>query len=419
MNLAKYDAKQLDGWELMLLRSAHDISISPSHYDVIEQRYGTLRQILASGSEALLADAHVFPQGSIRLKTAIKPVPGASGSMATIDADAVVWLPNANQASSGDILTAIKQRFTDGVRVDSPIEDLRRGIRIVYGDEDPGFHIDVTPSRNTYSNDAMYGIGNLQVPDRNTGWKGSSPIAYSDWLEGVADLHIEMSGLEQLQKREIVFAEATQEELPTYDDYVDGNVLRATIKLLKRHRDKWAIGTKNEETRPISAVITTLAGLAYEKIVEESKTVKRRPIEAMFEIIDRMPQYITRENDGYHINNPRDKDENFGEKWNRPNGEGIGYKKAFDHWHERAAQDIRLGLTDFGSTASFSEQMSSRFGVSKSMIVEFISDLPGDWPQPGRELALSKNTESLRVLSGISVASIDPQISIKPVERLG
>lgn len=47
----------------------------------------------------------------MRLKTTIKPIPGAPADLDTIDADAIIWLPHAQGAGAKEVLEAIEQRF--------------------------------------------------------------------------------------------------------------------------------------------------------------------------------------------------------------------------------------------------------------------------------------------------------------------
>ena len=169
-------------WEYFLLRAAREISLSEAQYEKINDRYSQLEKILSASDNPLLAEAHIFVQGSMRLKTTIKPIPGAPADLDTIDADAIIWLPHAQGAGAKEVLEAIEQRFREGSRVQEEVKQLRRGIRIVYADENPGFHIDVTPARAINGNGEANGEGKLEVPDRVTGWKASSPIPYSNWL---------------------------------------------------------------------------------------------------------------------------------------------------------------------------------------------------------------------------------------------
>jgi hypothetical protein len=117
------------------------------------------------------------------------------------------------------------------------------------------------------------------VPDRVTGWKNSTPRDYSNWLEELSLLEIKIIR-KMAVGNSVMMESATQEPLPLYEDYVEHNPLRATIKL-SRHRDKWASNQDDPLCRPISAVITTLAAKAYQKVAYESQNQPLRPIELL------------------------------------------------------------------------------------------------------------------------------------------
>ncbi len=85
-------------WEHFLLRAAQEKSLTEPQYRKISERYDQLEKILSASTDPLLAEAHIFVQGSIGLRTTIKPVPGAPAELATIDADASVWRPHAQGA---------------------------------------------------------------------------------------------------------------------------------------------------------------------------------------------------------------------------------------------------------------------------------------------------------------------------------
>jgi len=414
------DETQLQGWEATLFQAAHAISLPESLYTTISDRYSTLEGILQAAGDPLLRRVHVFPQGSIRLRTAIKPAPGAEGELATVDADAVVWLEHIDGVQSDAVLSAIEKRFADGCRVEAPIKQLRRGIRIVYADENPGFHIDVTPGRNVASNQQKEGHGALHVPDRHEGWKASSPIAYCDWLHDVASLSLPVVAMDALNFREAVVAKATQEDMPAYGEYIDANVLRAGIKLLKRHRDMWAIRNRAlRDYRPISAVLTTLAGRAYEKMARGSSVMRAlRPLDAMLELIELMPDFIEGAAGRWAVFNPVDRGENFAEKWNRL-GEGERYREAFFQWHTDAKASFRLGLREVGSVESFKEGMAKSFGTSKTLVEQVLKDFPANWSIPGLAPGTTRASLALGALSGSAVASNVSQSHIRPPERLG
>lgn len=405
-------------WEHFLLRAAREISLSEPQYDKINDRYSQLQKILEASNNPLLAEAHIFVQGSMGLKTTIKPVSGAPEDMNTIDADAIVWLPHAQSATAQEILEAIEARFTVGSRVQEKIKPLRRGIRIVYADENPGFHIDVTPARAVDGNTEGNGEGKLEVPDRETGWKASSPIPYSTWLQAASDQEISLESYMAVAKSHRTYDAATQDPLPEYRDYLDQDPLRATIKLLKRHRDEWAIRTKREDHRPISAVITTLATHAYLDVVKESKSKPLQPLDAILAIVSRMPQHIKRNGNDYLVCNPEDKGENFAEKWNRPL-EGQRYRQAFVDWHASASKSVSLGLESFESADSFAKAVKEDFGMGPTFITAVNNEIPVNWTMPGRPAGTTRNAASMGALFGGASSSQSSQASVKPVERLG
>ncbi|WP_288499723.1 nucleotidyltransferase [uncultured Acinetobacter sp.] len=410
---------QIDSWEVILMSIVEKISLTTAEYEKITSRYNTLQGILNAAREPILQDAHIFVQGSIGLKTTIKPLSNAEGDMANVDADAIVLLPNAQNANSAEVLNALKTRFEEGTRTEHPVEELRRGVRVVYADEDPGFHIDVTPARKVLGNDKEDGYGNLEVPDRVTGWKNSTPRDYSNWLEGLSQLEIKI--IRKMAAGDSVMMEsATQEPLPLYEDYVEHNPLRATIKLLKRHRDKWASNQDDPLCRPISAVITTLAAKAYQKVAYESQNQPLRPIEAIIKIIAYMPQFIIETEDGFAVLNPMDQGENFAEKWNRPNGEGESYQKAFFAWHLQALESMKIGLYDLENQKNFEDRLIESFGIPRIFIQDQIKNIPNkSWVLPGRSSNVSLNTISLGALAGTSSIAASVHTSTEPVGRLG
>ena len=410
------DAEQLESWETVLFRAAHDMSLTEAQYELIQARYSLLQDILNVEDEPLLKGAHIFVQGSIRLHTTIKPAPDAEDEMATIDADAIVWLPHTGDATALEVLAALERRVSKGTRVHEPVQPLRRGVRIVYGDEDPGFHIDITPARNAPGNGGFNGEGHLQVPDRVTGWKASSPRPYSTWLANVSAEQVVIAYAASLKARDMVFAEATQDPLPEYADYIDANPLRAAIKLLKRNRDTWAIRENKTNVKPISAIITTLASRAYEDVVLQSRRHPMRPIEVLIALVDRMPLLIEGSAGNYQVCNPEDPGENFAEKWNRPNGEGDSYRRAFFSWHAQATQDMRLGFQDLQRTEGLEMAMLERFGLPRFRTQAAIAGLASNVTLPGRAAGMTHNKIRMAILAGSAATST---ASAEAVGRLG
>lgn len=414
----EFEDSRKKSWEAVLFQAAFDISIPPSLYETINERYSNLESILNGADDPVLKSAHIFPQGSIRLKTAIKPLSGAEGDLGTVDADAVVWLENASTSDAQKVLDAIQNRFEEGKRVEAPIKQLRRGIRIVYADENPGFHIDVTPARNAAGNTQTVGKGALQVPERNKGWKASGPIEYSDWLAKVSEKSLPVTVMDSFREVAEALTKATKEDMPGYEDYVDPNVLRALIKLIKRTRDVWALSNPSKKDyRPISAILTTLAGLAYEKLADgRMPLIVRSPYEVMKAVIKVMPEFIEGSVGKWAVRNPINRDENFAEKWNWESGNK--YREAFDEWHAAATAAFSLGVEAFGSNDAFKEAFNKSFKIGPTTVDRAVNNSPKNWNLPGRSLGATASTSLLAALSGSAAASSKPQV-VTSTDRLG
>lgn len=411
-------------WLSMLLQAAQEISLTPSQYEKIDSRYQTLKDILDGASSPILSNAHIFVQGSIGLRTTIKPATNArSAEMMTVDADAIILLPNAVHVSAIDVLNVIQCRFQEASRTKSPVKPLRRGIRIVYADENPGFHIDITPAISAPGNNFEDGYGELLVPDRDIkDWKYSAPRDYSKWLETAAQKAIQfIPGCESFAKeiRGAIY-ETTQDPIPEYGDYLSGSVLQAVIKLLKRHRDEWA--SQNEEFapyRPISAILTTLATHAYSQIASNSIATPFEPLNMILSIIDKMPEFIHQNirTQECFVNNPCASMENFAEKWNRPGSAGKKYFEAFNAWHDTVRQDFRLGLGEYEESI-YKSKFTKSWGLREEFISSAESSLPGTWALPGRTRYETLNERHLAIATGfVNTGTADQNIT--PPGRLG
>lgn len=93
------------------------------------------------------------------------------------------------------------------------------------------------------------------------------------------------------------------ERVPTYPKKT---VLQKSIQILKRHRDVYFL-SRNDEYKPISMIITTLAAQCYNG--------ENNIYEFICKALLKMPTLIVRENDQYVVKNPVMSNENFADKW--------------------------------------------------------------------------------------------------------
>lgn len=357
-------SRQYEAWEDCVLKIVSEFSLTPTQYEQIEGRYSTITKIFESPRNPDLDGAHFFNQGSFLTRTVIKPPSGGE-----VDVDAVVWMPNKSRLSAQQVFDAVFNELDTRVRTEQGVEPKNRCSRVHYADENPTFHLDVTPAVNAFGNNSEKGEGRLAVPDREAiqagdgdGWKASAPKLYADWVNDSSEFEIRL-----VRKALAICADSargTSEPLTDKAELDRFDPLRATIKLIKYHREKFFADRSDQKFRPISVMLTTLACKAFRAVATRSNSASLTAMQAIIAIIDELPQHFDESKPGarWRLCNPVYQTENFAERWNDQDG-GEDRVKAFKVWHEQIKMDIRLGLKAFDSKNEFTETVAAAFGA--------------------------------------------------------
>jgi len=312
----------------VLDRIGSKLDITKGQYETAKKRYEAVGRWLADGeycltggSQVCLKDGEIYPQGSIRLATTVKPI-----GQGEFDVDLVFFSPNV---STDDIdPSELNRLIGNRLRANADYERmmdaspdkgrLKRGWRITYADE---FHLDITPSINNYTeeNNSEY------VPDRKLqDWKPSNPKDYAIWFDKCSEKELSLN---------YVGIDMDTIAMESYDivDFPENNevkpLLKRYVQILKRHRDEMF---KEKDHKPISIIITTLATHAYNQCV--SRNTYDNELDLFIDIIKIMPDFIKGYEGHYQILNPTTEFENFAERWN----EVPTKKRTFDAWHSNA-----------------------------------------------------------------------------------
>lgn len=286
---------------------ADELDVSPAKYEEAEKRYKAVCEWLADGVELAEYDPQMYPQGSFALGTANRPI-----GEDQFDVDAVCLLSeSAKNITQKELKRKIGDRLKEHEtykRMLRPPEGGRRCWTLEYADASK-FHLDVLPAIP----DPLWGSVGAHVPeawakhailitdkttwDRAVGWPCSNPPGYASWFKYQMRVRLEEA------KRMVAMAKAASiAEIP---DYQVRTPLQRLVQILKRHRD---IRYGGNDDRPISIIITTLAGLAYSNEADLA--------EAMESVVPKMRRLVQRRDDGaYWIPNPVNPAENFADKW--------------------------------------------------------------------------------------------------------
>lgn len=153
-------------------------------------------------------------------------------------------------------------------------------------------------------------------------------------------------------------------------------------------------------------------------MAKESQSKPLRPLDAILEIVRRMPDHVKHRGNECLVCNPADSGENFAEKWNRPS-EGHRYRRAFQDWHSNASASVSMGLESFESAEAFAKAVKENFGIGPAFISAVNSEIPSNWTMPGRSDGTTRNSTSMGALFGGVSGTANSQEDVKPVGRLG
>lgn len=291
--------------ESLLAANASDLDIPDDLHEKAVVKYTEVGEWLAADdSELQKYSPEIYPQGSFRLGTAIRPFHGNG----EYDIDLVCRLDiRKEQVTQKELKDMIGRRLRAHDEYKTILVPCRRCWRLTVSTQ---FHLDVLPS-----------IPNIERPP--TGilltdkdlfyWQCSNPVAYADWFYTCMRVRAEESGT----------IKASVEDVP---EWRVRTPLQRTCQLLKRHRDIYF--SADADLQPVSIIITTLAARSYRG--------EGRIVDAVRNVLATMASHIERRNDKWWIANPADPQENFADKWN----ETPEKAKRFYGWLEAAKRDF-------------------------------------------------------------------------------
>jgi len=371
-----------------------NLDISETQYNAAVKSYEAVGLYLAKHDSPLgMYNPEILPQGSFMLGTMIQPIHEKDD----LDIDLVCQLSNKpaswTQYSLKQVIgDHLKDHGTYKKMLKSP--EGRRCWTLVYSDE-ANYHLDILPSivDSGYRILLEKAFENFQQADTNTlalritdresdnyyteqhhlNWLKSNPFGYARWFfqQATLDLVKAQFMLEAIQP----VPAYKKEKLP----------LQRVVQILKRHRDMMFDGNKE---KPISIIITTLAGRAYQK--------ETSIIDALLNVIEQIPRLVTEKYSTAHgkyikwIENPVNPDENFADRWaDNPN-----LQANFEKW----IRQVRIDITEaLNQTGLHRIQESFEKSIGSNVVRKTFSDI-GDRAR----LLTQQGKNQLDVTTGIS-----------------
>lgn len=320
---ARQQGKQ---WESFIIEMLEKLELSPEERERAKAHYGALSGHVARKLGIGENDVHIVVQGSMKTQTTISPRGNEK-----FDLDIVVKLVGprfANIPHSEPFF----QQFGDalkGIEAAGDPKAKRRCWRLQYPWEP--FYFDVTPalpdSREITGTD-------LRVRDPDTVWSPSNPEEFATWFCDIAEKRFPF----QQERRRLVEARAQIDPLPDGQVGID-DILRRGMQLIKLHRDNYyrELPDHRKEAQPISVILVTLAGHAYNDLVTTRPRAFASPIEVVLELVVQLPKWIDRQTAEIRVPNPKHQRENFADRWNKDQG---ARDREFRIWHGQLMTDL-------------------------------------------------------------------------------
>jgi hypothetical protein len=357
----------------LLEEVAKELDISPSKYRLAVSRYEAVGKWLNEGDyEDFAGEITIYPQGSFRLGTVVRPV--REQVEKDYDIDLVcefVEQPNLTvpEKVKYRVGKRLKQHETYKEMLD---KEGKRCWTLLYSEQEgAGFHLDVLPSSGN-STISCNPISITHKNECNYEWRSSNPRGYAGWFEEVNQHVFSMVVNEQKRMISKSFFEvyAKVEDVP---DQLIRTPLQRVIQIIKRHRDMRFNG--NSKYAPISMIMTTLAAHLYdnETDVYTALTNIVNKLAAHMSLLENRLMtdqklsgrgLIKRLADGtWYIGNPTNPNENFADRWHEDRN---ARAKAFFQWVDWLKQDFLSVMHRDESTIKFTlEGCLGKGAVSK------------------------------------------------------
>src|ERR1039458_4283236 len=225
MGTLQIGLERANAFDVLLFKVCETLQLSPTQHGKAEDRYKAIAKVIDGPSSPFVhLSSNMYPQGSMRLGTTVKPVEGPH------DLDFVCEFTVSHKLVNPiALLDEMYELFRDHGVYGGMVEKKNRCVRIIYNDE---FWLDILPACRDHINGGTC----VQVPDREQGkWKPSNPIAYATWFEEssrriVVRFDESRGGL-------IIKSSSSMQPIPDLQATEEKAILQLIVQLLKRWRD--------------------------------------------------------------------------------------------------------------------------------------------------------------------------------------
>lgn len=275
----------------VLRQIAKELDITDEKYENAVASYNAVGTYLSNHIDV---QVDIFPQGSFRLGTVIKPLSDEDD----YDIDLVCKV-NKYFSNPEDLKNEVGQALKSSDRYSRMLqEEGKRCWTLKYADE-AQYHMDILPAIEdiTYDKDKKLKITNKDESTKIYTFTTTNPEAYFEWFNEKQQ--------EEKQKLLERFAVQNNKNIEEVRDYKVKTTLQVALQILKRYRDKKF--ENNLENKPISIILTTIMAQVY--------AGENNVYELIKNFSNNYYKYIKIKDGIEWVENPVNSEENFADKW--------------------------------------------------------------------------------------------------------
>ena len=277
--------------DMVLRQIAKELDITDEKYENAVASYNAIGTYLSNN---INVQVDIFPQGSFRLGTVIKPLSDEDD----YDIDLVCKV-NKYFSNPKDLKNEVGQALKSSDRYSKMLqEEGKRCWTLKYADE-AQYHMDILPAIEdiTYDKDKKLKITNKDEISNIYTFTTTNPEAYFEWF----------NEKQKEEKRRLVesFAVQNNKNIEEVPDYKVKTTLQVALQILKRYRDKKF--ENNLENKPISIILTTIMAQIY--------TGENNVYELIKKFSNNYYKYIKIKDGIEWVENPLNSEENYADKW--------------------------------------------------------------------------------------------------------
>ena len=364
------------------MKLIQQLDITPTMYKNADEKYHAIANFLNDSG----IDAEMYPQGSFAFGTVVRP--NAKDPDADYDLDFICQLNKTrDDIAPSELRNTIGDALQNSDRYNDKLTVWPECFTVEYADiNGVGFKIDIVPATDESSQHKQELMVKCSRPDligtsiaiprengeRNYQWLTNNPKGFLTWFN---EINAPFLAHKKEARRAKYFAEhsrvfASVEDIP---DGLDRSALQRVIQILKYHRDIFYLRYKDDDLKPISAIINVLCAAIAKSANPQLDTFELLSYvlheldiyskQQTMSFQDFRTQYsakniLTRnENKQWVLQNPANPEDNLVNKWNTDSR----IPEYFFRWTAACKKDlvVALSLDD----PEFRTAMENAFGA--------------------------------------------------------